>query len=463
MAENKDIEKAVTALAANQAKYEKATAYYNGEHSLKFATDKFRNAFGTLFKEFALNLCPAVCDAVRDKLTVTGWKVEAGADTVTKKAWEIWQANRMGVRARQIHREAIVAGDAYAIVWVDPDKKTTIYPQKAMSCTVIYNVETPGKIDMAAKYWLIDGEKKDKKKARLNLYYADRIERYVTKKDLDSTTLPGKVTDWVEFTDDGEFSIPNPYKRVPVFHFGNNADIGSFGKSEIAQAIPVQDALNKSVLDMLIAMEFSAFRQRWATGVEIEEDADGNAKPPFIAGAERLWVTENTETKFGDFAASDIKQFLEVKDGFRMDLAAVTGTPLHYFMQIGASFPSGESLRKAETRFINKVNDRQESFGQVWEDVMSFALTIENEQVGDTRLFTEWEDPSPLSEKEMLDNISLKVDLGISEEQALIEAGYGAADIKKMMDANAKKAQDAVDRFNAGEDLGGEGDDGSIR
>ena len=34
--------------------------------------------------------------------------------------------------------------------------------------------------------------------------------------------------------------------------------------------MPVQDGLNKSVLDMLVAMEFSAFRQRWAAGIEVD-------------------------------------------------------------------------------------------------------------------------------------------------------------------------------------------------
>ena len=40
-----------------------------------FASAKFENTFGWLFREFALNLCPAVCDAVADKLKVEGFSV----------------------------------------------------------------------------------------------------------------------------------------------------------------------------------------------------------------------------------------------------------------------------------------------------------------------------------------------------------------------------------------------------
>jgi len=119
-------------------------------------------------------------------------------------------------------------------------------------------------------------------------------------------------------------------------------------------------------------------------------------------------------------------------------------------MQSKGDFPSGEALRKSETRFTKKVRDRQESFGQVWEDVMAFALLIEGTK--GVRLFAEWADPAPLSEKEALENILLKQDIGISDEQALTEAGYGESDIKKMIKAKEERAKAAAREFNAGED-----------
>lgn len=451
MAENIDIKTAAKALNGNAAKYQKSSRYYDGDHDLSFATEKFENAFGALFRAFSLNMCPAVCDAVRDKLRVTGFRVEAGDEKISEATWKLWQDNRMGKRAGEIHREAMISGDAYAIVWVDPDKRTTIYPNRAGSCTVVYDEETPGKILWAAKYWLTRPDAKGDKRARLNLFYPDRIEKYISVKKVDGS-LPDQPKDWAEYEDDGGAEVKNPYGVVPVFHFGNNADIGSFGKSEISQVIPVQDALNKSVLDMLVAMEFAAFRQRWASGIEIEYDDDGKAKAPFTAGVERLWVSENPEVKFGDFEAANLEQFLKVKDGFRVDVATVSGTPLHYFMLTGASFPqSGISIEKLESRFLAKVRDRMESFGQVWEDLMSFALRIDGKQK-DIRLFTEWQDPAPLSEKEQLENILIKKEIGISDRQALVEAGYGEEDIDAMEEAAAKKLEDMSRSFNAGED-----------
>ena len=81
---NNDIEQAITNIRANSARYAKTERYYNGDHDLAFATEKFQNTFGTLFREFALNLCPVICDAVRDKMRVTGFSVEATADSSQK-------------------------------------------------------------------------------------------------------------------------------------------------------------------------------------------------------------------------------------------------------------------------------------------------------------------------------------------------------------------------------------------
>ncbi len=205
--------------------------------------------------------------------------------------------------------------------------------------------------------------------------------------------------------------IANPYNFIPVFHFANNADLGAFGRSELESAIPVQDGLNKSVLDMLVAMEYSAYRQRWAAGIEIEYDNDGNAVAPFKAGVDHLWLTTNPNAKFGDFGTSDLYQFLKVKDSFRIDMASVTGTPMNYLLPHTRGFPSGEAMQRAESRFIAKVRDRQFAFGQTWSEIMQFALRIDG--FGDLQLETEWEDPSSTTERERLETKLLRRKLSV--------------------------------------------------
>lgn len=473
---NKDIEIAVDSFRRLSAKYSRPERYYRGEHDLSFATEKFQNAFGSLFREFAMNLCPAIVDAVKDKLRINGFradgvnseqgtgnsgrrtvnseqgKVNSGEDSKNSKdsmdsinslTRRIWNRNRMGQRAGELHKEALRCGDAYAVVWFDPRGEVTIYPQAARSVTVQYDQDSPGRMKWAAKHW-----RSNDKHIRLNIYYADRIERYVSRNEAE---VLGDSTEFVPFVErttpsgkpghpsfvrrgvseadairNPQSTIRNPFGIVPVFHFANNADIGTLGVSELVPAIPIQDGLNKSILDMLVAMEFSAFRQRWIAGLDVEVDPQtGRQLAPFQAGVERMWVASNSDTKFGDFNTSNLEQFLSVKDGFRIDMASVTGTPLHYFLQNTRGFASGESLRKNEMRFLAKIRDRQEAFGQTWADLMSFALLLSGHTTKPVELVTDWENPAPLDEKDLLANILLKKQIGITTEQALEEAGYG--------------------------------------
>ncbi len=95
---------------------------------------------------------------------------------------------------------------------------------------------------------------------------------------------------------------------------------------------------------------------------------------------------------------------------------------MYYLLPHTRGFPSGEALQRAESRFIAKVRDRQLSFGHTWSEVMAFALRIEGR--GDAEVQTRWEDPTLRSERESLENILLKKQIGISTDQALREAGF---------------------------------------
>lgn len=423
---NIHIEEFIHNFRSAAGRYAKPDRYYRGAHDLAYATEKFENAFGSLFREFALNLCPAVCDAVRDKLRITGFSyANGGSGRSAEETYHaqtfiesIWHRNRMPQRAGEVHREALVNGDSYIIVWPDENGNATLHPNRAAQLSVVYDEDLPGQILRAAKYW-----RTANKYTRMNLFYPDRIERYVTAKAGESS-LP----DAREFiplrnellsspedrkrssTEDMSSEITNPFGVVPVFHFANNSDVGAFGRSELESAIPVQDGLNKSVLDMLVAMEYSAYRQRWAAGIEIEYDNEGNPVAPFKAGIDHLWLTANPDARFGDFGTADLDQFLKVKDSFRIDMASVTGTPMYYLLPHTRGFPSGEAMQRAESRFVAKVRDRQMVFGQAWAEVMQFALEIEGH--GKVNLETHWEDPSSTTERERIETELLKQKLG---------------------------------------------------
>ena len=442
-----ELEWALKALreSGRQASYALARRYYDGDHPLMFATSKFESTFGKQLRTVADNLCPAVVDSVADRLKVTGVKAPIAPTSsstppaprsrppapptppavngdepaelelepeppaepeleppdenteLARRAWEIWQRNRMDVRAPETHLEALLTGDGYALVWPTAGE-AVIWSIPACDCAVSYDPNRPGVIRRACRVWWDE----DDGRIHVDIYTEDHVRRWVTRGARKSAQLSPRTTAReflpyvAESSGGGSFAVegvePNPYGRVPLVHFPNRA-YHRYGTSELKDVYPLQDALNKTVCDLLVSNEFAAFRQRYATGWAPDEP--GNVSE---YGADRMLYTSNELAKFGTFDASDARNFLETIESFRSEVARVSGTPLHYLFITRGDFPSGEAMKSAEARFTRKVENRQTSFGNQWEDLLALAVTMESSSstpVDGRELSLEWESAEP--------------------------------------------------------------------
>src|SRR5690606_27756213 len=329
--------------------------------------------------------------------------------------------------ARQVHQEAMIHGDAYVLVW--PNEEVEVYAQHSDQFAVIYDDEYPDKLYCAAKSWkLRDGT------WRLNIYYEDRLEKYKSKAA--HSDLPESKAQGEEYSDREDASWPIQYEwgRVPVFHFAVNARTGEYGRSDLEAVIPMQDSLNRTLANQAVAEEFQAYKQRWATGIqpiEIENPETGEIEQvsPFEDGADRLWTSTNENTRFGQFDSADLRMFEEVINGHELRIARTARVPLHYFTGMGGTAPSGESLKTIEAPFIDKVKDRQRSFGNTWNQLMNFVLFL---RYGvESRVSVVWKSAeSRLSEKERTEVALLKQTAGVSKSQTLRELEYSDAQIE---------------------------------
>jgi len=453
MAYQDDISEALAHMAAQREDLARWRNYYHGRHDTAFATDKWKSTFACMFRNLSLNLCRGVVNALSDRLELTGFSVEAGQEAAGEAAWDIWNRNRMDLRAGKVHNESAQTGDSYVIVWPGRDDTLArIHPNGPETMHVCYDEEDATRVLWASKIWSVANTEGDKKGRlyRANLYYPERIEKYVTRGAV--SRIPNDADDFFEYSD--EPAIANPYGIVPVFHFPNN-ECGCTGESELVDVVPLQDALNKSVADMLIAMEFEAFAQRWAVGVEGEVDPlTLQEKPAFRAGVDRIFQTSNDLAKFGEFSRADLTNFLAVKQDFKLDIAQVSGTPLHYLSLMNDP-PSGEALKTLEARFTKKCKDRQTAWGNAWEDALSLALRIDHGGSEGVLLSAEWVDPAPKSEREAAETQTLKQRAGVSKRQSLREMGYTDALIEEMLSENQEEtdraAELAMRSFDAGE------------
>lgn len=438
--------------------YQQYYRYYAGDQRMAYATEKFREAFGNLFKEFSENACAGVVDSLAARLKIQGWQsslakqtteeippaVEGAparkkvltVDPLGEAAQEMWNRNRMDERSLDVHTEALRTGDSYLIVWPDEDMSAGIWYNEAAYVEVQYDPNRQEELLRGSKIWFDDVEEL----WYLNIYLRTAIEKYVSK----SKAAPTNIAGWVQRVD----FVPNPYLRVPIFHFANQATC-RHGESELRDIIAIQDGLNKSVMDMMIAMEFASFKQRYIIGMEVDVDettgepVQGSTKN---YGVDRLMAIPDPDAKVGQFDATDLDQFLRVTDKFWASVARVSGTPLHYFYITSGDFPSGEAIKSAESRFVTRIEDRQKGFSPAWSDALLFALDIEG-KLGDVptdrmgrrdfkavTLKPQWKDAAPRTESELADTAVKKQAVGVSRSQILSEFGYEDEEVMRMLE-----------------------------
>jgi len=396
--------------------------YYNGDHSLLFATPKFLETFGDTFRANTENLCRLPVDILADLLQVTGFAALTGED-VEADTQEIWRRNRMAERAGQVHKNTGLFGDSYVIVWPDEEDFPVIYPNLPGNVVVRYHGEQLGYIVQAAKYWVEDGF------ARLTIYTPELITRYRSRNK--AATAPGAGSFGLYETDSVPAEQVNPYDKVPVFRFANNAGIGSSGESELRDCIAPQDRLNKGLCDLLLASEYSAYPQRYALGYEVKIDPVTGLKiNPFKSGPERMWINENAAGTFGQLPQSDLNGYMTMIADARMAFSRVTGIPPHYLGMDTGGWPSGEALKTSSDRLTKKALDRQISYGNTWADVLRFCLQIQNKP--DVEMETLWTDPTPrLSEIDSWNAALLEQQAGGLKSRTLQSRGYSAAEIEE--------------------------------
>lgn len=454
-----DISYALSELKARQPSLAKYHRYYHGDHDLAFSSDAFRSAFGRLFRQLVYNRCRAVIDQLCDRLKVVGWDASADAtDEIVQHAQEIWAREHLATRQTEVMREALRAGDAYLLIWADRGTgKARIYINPAHVMHVVYDEEEPDRALYAVKCWqLRRGQLAGH--WRVNVYDATVVQRFVTANATEE--MPTKTDRLIPYEDDEPAESPNPWGIMPVVHFANDADTGCCGRSELADVIPLQDGLNKSLADMLVTSEFAAYPQRWVIATldntdPADPDPFRRLEPAFRPGIDRIWnIAPEPGAAFGQFDPTDQSKFTVVQDAWDIKIARVSAVPVHWLTQTSVS-TSGESLRVAEAPFVSKIRDRQAVFSGPWHQAMALALVIEGHTLEETDAIEPvWQTPESRSDREIWELAALKRAAGVPLDQVLREAGYTEEEIAEFARQRAEEQRQEMDAFAQAFDAG---------
>ena len=395
---------------------EECHEYYRGEHNLKFATMKYREAFGRLLNALTDNWCQIVVDASVERLRVDGFRF--GRDqTADDEAWMLWQANALDADQSLAHTEAGTSGLAYVLVTPSDDPETPrITVESPLEAVTIHAPDNRRNRLAGMKRWLEDDGTVSAVVYLPEAFY--KLER------------SNQNADWqvANVTRNAAGSVP----LVPML---NNPQLLGSGMSDLAVVMPLQDAVNKLLADMIVNSEFVAFPQRWATGIEIPRDEDGRIvdREAFLSAVSRLWVAEDEHAKFGELAGSDGLGYVRNIEVLIQHIAAQTRTPPHYLLGSSGNFPSGESLKATETGLVAKCRRKQTAFGEAWEESMRLAFAFKGDDIRSKAFDAEviWSDPESRSQGELVDALLKMRDLNVPYEALWSRWGASPQEIER--------------------------------
>lgn len=412
------------------ARYANLDRYYTGTQPLSFLSPEAKVALGNRFGRMASNIPRLAVTALAERLRVTGF---TGAEV-----WPDWIGNDLDQLSGVAHREALLLGDSYLMVWADGSGRPRVTVESAKQVATLTD---PGsrQIVAAVKRWETDTT------TEAVMYGPDRIVR-LRANSTGATTTGFKTVE----------EIANPLGVVPVVNLRNSDRLlDEYGSSEVDDLMPLVDALNKSLADMMVTSEFVGRPRRWATGVELAEepvlDDDGQETGqtrevnPIPEGS-RAMISENDAAKFGQLAAADLAGYEASVRVILGQIMAVSTLPSHYVGVFTDNPASADALRAAEASLTARAEARQATFGRAWEQVARLIVAVrDGVDPASVEVRVKWADAATRSVAQEADAVTKLFAAGLlPASYALAKLGYSADEVAEIRIARRAEALDSA-------------------
>jgi hypothetical protein len=466
--------------------------------------------------EFCLNVCGTIIDVEADRLEVQTITValpdadqyqtvteEAGAEQqstadkegerLSKLVMKWWADSRMDEGQQSVFWSTCRDADGYLIAWYEKDEIPDALPQdqppgaprlavnkaydgEDAGVEAFYEDGNPARPMVAVKTWEVQrpGIQQDTVVRRRNVYYDNRVEKYISGsqmvgsfRDADWRALKPGDPDW----DDGleTITLTDPYGQqyaaavywwtdtgnqfgeplgIPVSHLRRQAHGEAHGRSAIADVVPgLQDAINDSAVSVWAAEKLSGFKVITATG--FDPDIDG----PLRLYPNAVLYKAEADGGFGQLGETDLRQLVEVKNGFIRDAAMITNTPLSFF-NISGDIPAEGTLKQLEAGLLVKTKRNQVAFGNAIEDAVRMMLKLEAvfgtevnlslEEVDSLEITCEWRPAETRNETADIEVAKAWKELGVSDKFIFQKLGFTAAEIAEIETDLAKRRQQSI-------------------
>jgi hypothetical protein len=479
-------------LAEQRPTWDLHQRYLDGDHDLPFAPEGVSQEYMELRQQAPINWLPLAMGAPVQRCRIDGFRSGRGKDAQDLAEWiTVWQSNRLDQRQKIVYLESMAHGrgimsvsanpnnrdrprvlvESSKRVWIEPDPED---PFKPLYAVKVINLEDQA----TSQLWLPSGVTVG---ASQRAYVYDdatwaKFERR------------GLGAQW-QFVEVGTHALGD----VPFVPFDVNVDAEGRPHSALAPLIPSSDAINTIRFQALLALQFSAYRQRAITGFD-PVVRDENGQPVYRknldgsvmvdpktggpipvtttlgrVGVDRALVFPGEATKVFDLQESDMKNYVELLTEFLVQFFARAQVPPQYLLSRMANL-SGDALAGAESTLSSLVSDLQAGWGESAEQVMRLSARARGNAEPDLASEVVWADAEARSFGATIDAIVKLIGTGFPKRAAFeMLPGATPQKVSRWMDLAAAEREELnrevlaeVERDLAGEGIDEEGaDDGA--
>lgn len=336
-------------------------ALVDDEHDAPHSSERAQK-FQVIAGLSTTNLTGLAVEATAERFTVEGVRVGDDPDS-DKDVWDnVWQRSDFD----QGSQEATTAALVYARSFVSVEPPT-------VDSYARLRYEDPRQVVMS---YLPDGSRGPALKVFTDewtgrtfatLYTNDVIVK------MERQGIPGSTQiQWLPREIRGEDTVTrNPLGEIPFFELQNKLT-GSI-RSEVAPLVIPQKRLNQIVFNTDAVAEFGAFRQKWATGIEVVRGPDGQPISPYEAGIMKMFVGTGEQAKFGNFDATEMKPYIELAQDVAAHISRLSRVPITYFLS-NVSNLSGDALALLISGLVLKCQRRVKGYEPALEGAVRLAL-----------------------------------------------------------------------------------------
>ncbi|MGC4928070.1 phage portal protein [Streptomyces sp. DT117] len=359
--------------------------YLHGRHDDPYMPPSADGEYRLLARRAVSNWMPLLVGTPAQALYVDGYRPGKSADGLpaevqtTSMEWSHWQRSRLDARQAAVYRGALTYGHSFTVTEKGAAGRVRTKGLSALRTSAVF--EDPANDDIPHAALTVTAWPQGEMRGKARMW--DALHEY--------------ALTFRSLGDDEGVTVTRVRRHgateCPVTRFAALVDLEGRTLGVIEPMIALQDRINQTLFDLLVAQTYASVKVRTATGMappirrnpetgEPVLDDDGNPIPlPINHNARRFLFAEDADVKFGSLDETPLGGFIDSVDMSIRHLAAVSQTPPHHLLGQIANL-SAEALLAAETALSRKISEFRTAFGECWERV--FRVSAELAGQGET-------------------------------------------------------------------------------